>query len=287
MPARCGTVQLATVLTKWETVPATGLLTDALIVSIGNAVMKIQDCVALITGSNRGLGLAYCEGLLRAGAAKVYAAARDPSKVDIRDSRVVPITLDVTSVADVISAAHRCQDISLLINNAGVLRDSPMLAMESEGAARQEMEANYFGVLSMVQRFAPVLAKNGGGAIVNVLSVASWFTAPFMATYCASKAAEEVLTDAIRMQLRSQRTHVAGVYAGYIDTDMSAHVSQPKTSPGQVVDRTLAGLESGVDRIFADDSAVYVDQKVRTDRAAFDAELLQRWEDLQSQRPHA
>jgi NAD(P)-dependent dehydrogenase (short-subunit alcohol dehydrogenase family) len=244
--------------------------------------MIIRDCVALVTGSNRGLGLAYCEGLLRAGAAKVYAAARDLSKIGLRDSRIVPIALDVTSAADVVSAVRSCQDVSLLINNAGILRNCPMLAIEAEEAARQEMETNYFAVLSMVQRFAPVLARNGGGAIVNVLSVASWLASPFMATYCASKAAEEVLTDAIRMQLRAQRTHVAGVYAGYIDTDMSAHVTRPKTSPSQVVDRSLAGLESGADRIFADDSAVYVDQRIRADRAAFDAELLQSWEDRSS-----
>ena len=196
----------------------------------------------------------------------------------MRGPRVVPISLDVTSVADVIAAAQSCQDVSLLINNAGVLRDSPMLAMEAERAAREEMETHYFGVLSMVREFAPVLAKNGGGAVLNVLSVGSWFASPFIATYCASKAAEEMLTDAIRLQLRSQRTQVAGVYAGYIDTDMSARVTQPKTSPRQVVERSLAGLESGLDRIFADESAVHVDQKVRTDRAAFDAELLKDWE---------
>lgn len=242
-------------------------------------MMKIEDCVALVTGGNRGLGLAYCEGLLRAGAAKVYAAARVPSNIHLRDRRVVPIRLDVNSVADVISAAHCCQDVSLLINNAGVLRSSPMIGLHSEAAAREEMETHYFGVLSLVQRFAPVLAKNGGGAIVNVLSVGSWFASPFIATYCASKAAQEVLTDAIRLQLRSQGTHVAGVYAGYIDTDMSAHVTQPKTSPSHVVERTLAGLESGLDRILADDSAVHVDEKVRTDRAGFDAELLRHWED--------
>lgn len=244
--------------------------------------MNIQGCVALVTGANRGLGLAYCEGLLRAGAAKVYAAARDPSKIGLRDPRVVPIALDVTAVTDVISAAHNCHDTTLLINNAGVLKNSPMLRMETERAARQEMEVHYFGTLSMVQQFAPVLAKNGGGAILNVLSVASWFTDPCIATYCASKAAQESLTDAIRMQLRSQGTHVAGVYAGYIDTDMSAHITQPKTSPRQVVDRSLVALESGLDRIFADDSAVYVDQMVRTDRATLDAGLLQRWEDSQS-----
>jgi NAD(P)-dependent dehydrogenase (short-subunit alcohol dehydrogenase family) len=244
--------------------------------------MKIHNCVAFVTGANRGLGLAYCEGLLRAGAAKVYAAARDPSKIGLRDPRVVAVKLDVTSAADVIAAAHLCRDTALLVNNAGVLRDSPMLGTDAEAAARQEMETNYFGTLSMVERFAPVLASNGGGAIVNVLSVASWIASPFMATYCASKAAAEVLTDAIRVQLRSQRTHVAGVYAGYIDTDMAAHVTLPKTSPGQVVDRTLAGLESGMERIFADDSADYVDQKIRADLAAFDAEFLQRWEESQS-----
>jgi NAD(P)-dependent dehydrogenase (short-subunit alcohol dehydrogenase family) len=244
--------------------------------------MKIQDCIALVTGSNRGLGLAYCEGLLRGGAAKVYATARDPSTVGIRDARVVPIALDVTSAHDVIAAAHSCQDVSLLVNNAGVLHNSPMLGMESERAARQEMETNFFAVLSMVQRFSPVLARNGGGAIINVLSVASWIASPSMSTYCASKAAAEILTDAIRIQLRSQGTHVAGVYAGYIDTDMAAHVAPPKTSPRQVVDRSLAGVEAGVDRILADESAVYVDQKIRADRAAFDAEFLQRWEDSQS-----
>lgn len=244
--------------------------------------MKIRDSVALVTGGNRGLGRAYCEGLLRAGAAKVYAAARDPSKIRMRDSRLVPVALDVTSVADVISAAHNCADTSLLINNAGVLRNSPMLGIEAEEAARQEMESNYFAVLSMVQRFAPVLARNGGGAILNVLSVASWFASPFIATYCASKAAEEILTDAIRIQLREQHTHVAGVYAGYIDTDMSAHVAQPKASPSQVVDRSLAGLESGADRIFADDSAVHLDRKIRTDRGALDAELLRSWQDSHS-----
>jgi NAD(P)-dependent dehydrogenase (short-subunit alcohol dehydrogenase family) len=244
-------------------------------------MFKIQNCVALVTGSNRGLGLAYCEGLLRAGAVKIYAAARDPSTIGLRDSRVIPIALDVTSVGGVASAAQSCHDVSLLINNAGVLRSSPMLGIDSEEAARQEMEVHYFGVLAMIQRFAPILAGNGGGAILNVLSVASWFASPTIGTYCASKAAEETLTDAIRIQLKAQKTQVAGVYAGYIDTDMSAHITHPKTAPSQVVERSFAGLESGVDRIFGDDSAAYVDRMVRTDRATFDAGLLQHWMDAQ------
>lgn len=246
-------------------------------------MFKIKDCVALVTGSNRGLGLAYCEGLLRAGAAKIYAATRDTSKIGLRDSRVIPIALDVTAVGDVISAARSCLDVSLLINNAGVLRNSPMLGIESAEAARQEMEVHYFGALSMVQRFAPILARNGGGAIINVLSVASWFASPLIATYCASKAAEEILTDAVRIQLRPQNTHVAGVYAGYIDTDMSAHISDPKAAPSQIVERSFAGLESGEHRILADDSAVYVDKMVRTDRITFDAGVLQHWLDASPQ----
>jgi len=153
-----------------------------------------------------------------------------------------------------------------------------MLGAHAEAAARQEMETNFFGALSMVQKFAPVLARNGGGAIVNVLSVASWFTNPFMATYCASKAAAEVLTDAVRMQLRAQGTHVVGVYAGYIDTDMAAHVDAPKTDPRQVVRRALEGLESGMDRVFADDRAAYIDGRVRTDRDAFYADLQKLWD---------
>jgi len=244
---------------------------------------RIQGCVALVSGSNRGLGQAFCKGLLRAGARKVYAAARDPSKVHVDDSRVVPVKLDVTSVADVHSAASECEDVTILVNNAGILCDKPMLGAGTEAAARHEMETNFFGVLSMVQRFAPILASNGGGAIVNVLSVASWFTNPLMATYAASKAAAEVLTDAIRMQLRLQRIHVVGVYAGYIDTDMAAHVNLPKTSPQQVVERSLAGVESGIDRVFADDRAIEIDHRVRNDRATFYAELQRLWDDAQLQ----
>jgi len=245
-------------------------------------MLKIKDCVALVTGANRGLGRAYCHGLLRAGAMNIYAAARDPSKVNEDDSRVVAIGLDVTESADVHAAAAACHDVTLLINNAGALRNSPMLADGSEAAARHEMETNFFGVLAMVGAFAPVLRQNGGGAIVNVLSVASWFTNPFMATYCASKAAEQVLTDAIRMQMSSQGTQVVGVYAGYLDTDMAAHVSLPKTSPGQVVERTFEGIESGLDRVFADDRAVGVEARIRTDRAKFYSELQENWNKAQS-----
>ena len=182
--------------------------------------MKIPGSVALVSGANRGLGRAYVDGLLRAGARRVYAAARDPATIVLDDPRIVPIRLDVTLPDSGRAAASLCPDVTLLINNAGVLRNSPALGDSTAVtlAAREEMETNFFGVMSMVQAFAPLLAGHGGGAIVNVLSVASWFSNPFTATYSASKAAAEALTDGIRIQLRSQGTQVVGVYAGFIDT---------------------------------------------------------------------
>ena len=126
-----------------------------------------------------------------------------------------------------------CPDVNLLINNAGVMLKSPMLAEGSEDALRREMEVNVYGVLAMVRAFAPILARNGGGAIVNMLSVVSWFVNPFNATYCASKHAASAVTDALRIQLKAQGTHVVGVYAGFIDTDMAARVNAPKPPPGR------------------------------------------------------
>jgi NAD(P)-dependent dehydrogenase (short-subunit alcohol dehydrogenase family) len=216
--------------------------------------MKIEGCVALVTGGNRGLGKAYVGGLLEAGAAKVYVGARTLSEVSPHP-RVAPIQLDVTAPADIAAAAARCADTTLLINNAGVLMSSPMLAEGADQALRREMEVNVFGMRAMIAAFVPALAKNGGGAIVNMLSVASWLTNPFIATYSASKHAALAVSDAARFQLSGQGTQVVGVYAGFIDTDMAAEVDRPKTSPGQVVERTLDGLRRGLDHVFADDRA--------------------------------
>ena len=245
-------------------------------------MFKLQGCVALVTGSNRGLGKVFCEHLLKAGASKIYAGARDPSKVASTDARMIPVKLDVTSKADIASAAQICQDLTLLVNNAGIARNSAMIHPDAESAARDEMNTNYFGTLSMVNGFAPILAKNGGGAILNVLSTSSWITNPFLATYSASKMAAAALTDAIRIQLRPHGTCVVGVYAGFIDTDMAAHINRPKTSPHQIVERSLTGLESGIDRVLADDRAVEVDTRLRVSRAAFDAELQQLWDATQT-----
>ena len=238
--------------------------------------MNIEGSVALVTGANRGLGRAFTEALLAGGAAKVYSAARNASAVS--DTRVTPIRLDVTSPTDIAAAIKSCPDVTLLINNAGVMLKTPMLAEESEAAMRREMEVNVFGVLAMTRAFAPILTCNGGGAIVNMLSVVSWFVNPFNATYCASKHAALAVTDAARIQLRAQGVQVIGVYAGFIDTDMAVGVNAPKTSPRQVAERALEGVRTGEDHVVAGDEARDIRAAVLADPAAVEAKMREAWE---------
>ncbi|HEY2450310.1 MAG TPA: SDR family NAD(P)-dependent oxidoreductase, partial [Mycobacterium sp.] len=140
---------------------------------------RIDGITALVTGANRGLGKALVQALLDRGAAKVYAGARDRGAVGVTDARVVPVRLDITNPEDVAAAAHDCTDVSLVINNAGAMLQTPFLSAPDVSAARTEMETNYFGTLAMARAFAPLLAAAGGGAVVNVLSVASWYAPPF------------------------------------------------------------------------------------------------------------
>jgi NAD(P)-dependent dehydrogenase (short-subunit alcohol dehydrogenase family) len=238
--------------------------------------LRIEGSVVLVTGANRGLGKAYVEALLMAGAAKVYAGARDPSA--ITDPRLTPVKLDVTSPEDVAAAAKRCMDVTILINNAGVMRGSPVLGAGADLAMREEMEVNVFGGLAMVQAFAPVLARNGGGAIANMLSMLSWFVSPAAGTYCVSKHAALAVTNAVRFQLKSQGTQVVGVYAGLVDTEMAAKSNRPKTSPRQVAERTLEGIEAGSDHVYADARAEEVWKSLGTDPTEIVAEMQQRWD---------
>jgi NAD(P)-dependent dehydrogenase (short-subunit alcohol dehydrogenase family) len=238
--------------------------------------MEITGCIAFVTGANRGLGKAYAQALLDAGAAKVYAGARDPAA--ITDPRLTPVRLDVTIETDVIAAAQRCGDVNLLINNAGALFWKSALAEGAETALRDEMDVNVFGVLRMVRAFAPVLARNGGGTIVNMLSVVSWFTSPFNATYGASKHAAEALTESARIELKSQGTHVVAVYAGFIDTDMAASIDAPKTTPQHVAEQTLIGVRNGDDLVLADDRARLVWDEARRDPAMVHARMQRLWD---------
>jgi NAD(P)-dependent dehydrogenase (short-subunit alcohol dehydrogenase family) len=248
--------------------------------------VNIENSIALVTGANRGLGKAYTDALLAAGAAKVYAAARDPASVAVADPRLVPIKLDVTKEADVNAAAALCADVNLVINNAGIMLASPMLAEGSEAALRAEMEVNVFGMLRMVRAFAPVLAKNGAGAIANVLSVVSWFVYPFNATYCASKHAALALTEGVRMQLKAQGTQVVAVYAGFIETDMAAGFDSEKTPPRQVAERTLAGIRDGLDDVHADERSEAIWQAVRTDPAQLHAQMQKEWDERSQRAAH-
>ena len=220
--------------------------------------MKIENATLLITGANRGLGLAFARAALARGARKVYAGARDPSTITLPG--VVPIRLDVTHPEEVAAAAQACGDVTILVNNAGIAAVGGFLAADSIETARRQLETNYFGPLRMAQAFAPVLAANGGGAIVNVLSVLSWINPPLLATYGASKSAAWALTNALRFELRTQHTQVLGMHVGFVDTDLTRGMEQPKSSPDVVVGRTFDALEAGAEEVLADAMSQQVKQ---------------------------
>ncbi len=229
--------------------------------------MKIQGSVALVTGANRGLGLAFAEALLAEGATKVYAAARDPSKVALRG--VTPLKLDITHPEEVAAAARAAGDVTLLINNAAVLQAQPFLAEAAEDAARAALETNFFGTLAMARAFAPVLKANGGGAMVNMLSVLSWLNLPTVGAYAASKAAAWALTNGLRNELRAQGTLVVGVHAAFIDTDMAEGVQAPKTRPEVVALQALAAVEQRLEEVLADEVTRNVKRGLGAEQASY------------------
>jgi NAD(P)-dependent dehydrogenase (short-subunit alcohol dehydrogenase family) len=214
--------------------------------------MELKNSVAFITGANRGLGLAFAEELLARGAAKVYAGMRNTDGVHI--AGVIPVQLDVTDPVSVAAAAALCTDVTLLINNAGIARvldstlDPTVIDM-----ARDIFETNFYGLIRVSQAFAPALKRNGGGAIVNVLSEASWLARPFLAAYSASKSAAWSFTNALRIELRAQNTLVQGLHISFMDTDMTAGFEMEKISPRLVAQRSLDGVAIDAEEISADD----------------------------------
>jgi NAD(P)-dependent dehydrogenase (short-subunit alcohol dehydrogenase family) len=213
--------------------------------------MEIEGSVALVTGANRGLGAAYAVALLDRGAAKVYAAVRDPGTVG--DPRLVPVRLDVTDRASIEQAARLASDVTLLVNNAGVDTRTPTLG--DEALLRLELEVNYLGPVAVIRAFAPVLAANGGGALVNVLSALAWYTLPSTGAYSSAKAALWAATNSLRQVLLDQGTLVTAVHMGYLDTDMTAGIDAPKTAPEVVAEATLDALEAGEHEVLADEPA--------------------------------
>jgi NAD(P)-dependent dehydrogenase (short-subunit alcohol dehydrogenase family) len=211
-------------------------------------ITSIEGAVALVTGGHRGLGRAYVDALMRHGAVKVYATARQPASSE--DPRIVAETLDVTDAASIRSLAERTGDVDILVNNAGVLIAGPLLTAASEDV-RAIFDANVFGALRVAQAYAPILARNGGGALVNMHSVFSW--ASGAGAYGASKAALWSLTNSLRLELAGQNTHVLGVHAGFIDTEMVAAIKAPKISPELVAEKVMEALVAGQDEVLVDD----------------------------------
>ncbi len=245
--------------------------------------MRVDGSVALVTGANRGLGRAFASALLDAGARTVYAGVRDPSSVF--DPRVVPVQLDVTDAAQVEAAAVRCADVDILINNAGIMRASAFIAAASTDGARDEMAVNYFGMLSLCRAFAPVLDRNGGGAIVNMLSAASWVTPTATGSYAASKAAAWALTNGVRVELRSQGTLVVAVHAGFIDTEMAARVHVAKIDPAEVARMTVEAIESGTEEVLADDETRAIKAALPTALETLYPPIQARWDERHPRTP--
>ncbi|KGD92465.1 short-chain dehydrogenase [Achromobacter sp. RTa] len=220
--------------------------------------MELRNAVVFITGANRGLGLAFAREALERGARKVYAAARDPSAV--RLAGVEPIKLDVTRPDEVAAAAAHARDVTVLINNAGIAATGGFLAPGSADSARRHLETNLIGPLLTAQAFAPVLAANGGGALLNVLSIASWINRPLLGVYGMSKSAAWALTNGLRHELREQGTQVLGLHMGFVDTDLTRGIDAPKATPQAIVRLALDGLEAGAEEVLADEATLQVKQ---------------------------
>ncbi|HWK46629.1 MAG TPA: SDR family oxidoreductase [Stellaceae bacterium] len=222
----------------------------------------LDGAVAFVTGTSRGIGRSLVDRLLAAGAKRVYCAARDTAQIaDLiatGGGKLIPVTLDITSDAAVEAAAAQAGDVTLLINNAGLNFNQAFTSPDVMGNARAEMETNYFGPLRMCRAFAPVLRRNGGGTIVNILSILSRASLPAMGPLCASKAAALSLTHSVRAHLQAQSTKVMAVMPGAVDTDMSRDLQGPKMPPGDVADAVIDGLKVGLEEVYPGDMAAGV-----------------------------
>src|SRR6478735_936887 len=217
--------------------------------------ISIDQATVLVTGANRGLGRAFTQTLVEAGAT-VYAGARDPESVTTPGA--IAVRLDVTDPASVAAAAAQLGDVTVVVNNAGIGRSGSLLAGESLDGFREELETNVIGPLHVTRAFAPILAANGGGAVVNIHSALSWMTSPQVAGYSATKAALWSLTNAARDELRDQGTLVVGVHVGYMDTDLTADVTAPKSDPADLVAQVLEALEKGEEEVLGDETSRFV-----------------------------
>ncbi|MFI5960258.1 SDR family oxidoreductase [Cryptosporangium sp. NPDC051539] len=212
--------------------------------------MKISGSIALVTGANRGIGRQFAAQLVERGASKVYATARTPESIDVPG--VETLRIDITDPASIAAAAAVADDVTLLVNNAGITTGTDLVSGDLD-VIRRELDTNFYGTLHMVRAFAPALARNGGGAILNVLSALSWFAYPGAGAYAAAKAATWNLTNSVRLELAPKGTLVTGLHLGAADTDMMAGYDGPKVSPVDVVRAALDGIEAGKLEVVVDE----------------------------------
>lgn len=232
--------------------------------------MDIAGSVALVTGSNRGIGRRFAVQLLERGAAKVYATARRPELVDISGVEVLP--LDITDEASVAAAAAAATDVTLLVNNAGIATQGSLVTGDLTDV-RREMDTHFWGNLAMVRAFAPVIEHNGGGAIVNVLSALSWFAHPGSGGYAAAKAAEWNMTNAVRLELTAKGIAVQGLHLGAADTDIMAGYEGPMVDPADVAKASLDGVEQGAAEVVVDEWSAMVKASLAREPEAFYAQF--------------
>jgi NAD(P)-dependent dehydrogenase (short-subunit alcohol dehydrogenase family) len=211
--------------------------------------MDIQNSVAMVTGANRGLGRHFAAELVKRGA-KVYAGARNPGSIDLPD--VVPLQIDITDPESVAAAAATASDATLLINNAGIDTHADLLDGDLANI-RLEMETHYFGTLQTTRAFAPVIEANGGGAVLNVLSVLSWVHVAPHEAYAAAKAASWAMTNILRLRLAPKGIRTTALHVGYMDTDLNADIDAPKGDPAVVAALALDGVQAGAYEVLADE----------------------------------
>ncbi|MDX2215009.1 MAG: SDR family oxidoreductase [Oculatellaceae cyanobacterium bins.114] len=239
--------------------------------------MQLEGAIALVTGANGGIGQYYIQGLQGSGVTRIYAGARNPDSlkdiVETDPDRIIPISLDITDEASVNAAAIAYPDVNLLINNAGVGFNQRLVADIGFDKMRSEIEVNYLGMVRMCLAFAPLLKANGGGAIVNMLTILAKVNFPFNASYCASKAAALLATQGIRAELASQKTLVIGVMPGTVDTGMSKTFPPPKVAPEEVVRAALQAVVDGVEEVYPGEQAQEMQEQLLRDPKAVEKRM--------------
>lgn len=231
--------------------------------------MEIRNAVALVTGANGGIGFHFVEQLLQLNVAKIYVCARTIGKLSpliaLDPHRIVPIELDVTNSQSVTAAAAQCPDVTLLINNAGTSLNQGIISATDLEAARAEMEVNYFGMATMCRAFAPILRQQGGGAIVNILSLLGKVNLPFSGSYSASKSAAISMTQSVRAELAAQNTLVVGVLPGTVDTELAKDWPNPKVAPAEVARAALQAVIANEEDVYPGEQATQVSAQLLAD----------------------